>query len=643
MITRIKILLAVLLSLITFTKYTGAVPGFVNSFEKARGEFLTKYSGGCSDEDYKTAEAAAFTPSWTEAENFTPTGDEQIVINTETWKMTEIVFSSEKSYSNPVEEVEVTLILTGCGRRYEIPCFWNGGNEWRARFACPIAGEYRIETMATNPLDAGLNGNAFKVVCTEYSGELDVYKHGFVTTSAGEKYFTYNDGTPFFYLGDTHWSLGDETAEMVKIITAKRAEQGFTVFQSEPIGASFDMTDGITDADIAGFLSYDEKFDIIANAGLTHANAEFFFPAYMSNLINNHGGFSDTLLTDGDTSGYDLSDTAKDYLKKAARYWVARYGAYPVMWTLGQETDADFYASDTNHPEWNSANNPYKLLAEYIAEYDCYDHPLSAHQENAGKTTATNSVFNDVKEHNWFAAQWSPSKTGKCNYEITRDYWYNSCGKPVIDYEGSYCGLWTKNYGARMQGWVAYLSGMYGYGWGGHDTWSYLNIYDEENDSSDGVDTITSEEKKAATWETSLEYESSYQVGYMRNFLETTGWYNLIPRFDDSTYFVPCTDVYSVFASNEDNTEGVIYFYSFTDASIGEKPNAKLFGGVLTGTIGNLVPNGKYSYEWFNPVTGEYGGEGSFKATSSGTYYIGDRLCDGETVATDMVYHFTLK
>ena len=64
-----------------------------------------------------------------------------------------------------------------------------------------------------------------------------------------------------------------------------------------------------------------------------------------------------------------------------------------------------------------------------------------------------------------------------------------------------------------------------------------------------------------ATWQDSLEYASSYQVGYMRDFFENTEWYNLIPRFDNRAYFVSANNVYYLYASNENNTEIVVYFY----------------------------------------------------------------------------------
>ena len=64
---------------------------------------------------------------------------------------------------------------------------------------------------------------------------------------------------------------------------------------------------------------------------------------------------------------------------------------------------------------------------------------------------------------------------------------------------------------------------MYGYGWGGHDTWAYLTNYNEDAPIDDGVDIVTAEQKQAATWQDSLEYPSAYQVGYMRDFLGGTG------------------------------------------------------------------------------------------------------------------------
>ena len=639
---------AMLFSTTTLTSFASdgageGTPAIINTVEEIAGiviNYLAKLINNITGADETNIPSATVNPhSWLEYDG-EPIENPEQTLSARTWVANEIAFESEKSYANPFGDVDVELLLWGNGRLYKIPAFWDGGNVWKIRFACPSAGEWYFRTVCTDESNLSLNGRTGKVICSEYSGEHDIYKHGFITTNAGEKYFTYDDGTPFFWLGDTHWSLGDETVDMVKTICDQRVSQGFTVYQSEPIGAKFDFTNGITQEDMADLADYDEKFAVIAEHGLVHANAQFFFSYFIEPMISNNGGFN----------GSDLSDSAKAYIEKACRYWVARYGAYPVVWTLGQEVDNDFYWSETNHPEWGLDNNPYKLVAEYIAKYDAYDHPLSAHMENVGSTSvygngegatdeckvyfkdAMPSAFRDVKSHNFYAVQWHTSKTEQSNFCIEKDCWYNSQGKPAINYEGQYCYLWTKNFGSRMQGWSAYLNGMYGYGWGGQDTWSYLNVYSEDTDSSDGVDTITSEEKINATWQDALEYESSYQVGYMRGFLESNEWHNLIPRFNNKAYFVPASNVYYAYASNESNTEIVVYFYSFTDESVAQNVNTKFYGGIKTGTVGNLVPNASYTYQWFDPISGEYSEKYEFTATRFGTHYIGDR-----PQATDMV------
>ena len=619
-------------------------PAVIHTFERLTGLFVSVFARQWNritgKDEADIPKAAVSAPSRGSCDENFVIENAEISATAQTWVMQEFVFESEKTYADPFNDVNMDVALYGNGRMYTVPAFWDGGNVWRVRLVCPSAGTWYFETTCTDTANTALHNRTGKIICTDYDGEYDIYKHGFVTTAAGEKYFTYEDGTPFFWLGDTHWSLGGESAEMVTTICRQRASQGFTVIQSEPIDEKFDFSDGITEADMEGLHRYDEKFAIIAQHGFVHANAQFFFPYSMEVLIRNFGGV---------TENGDLSEAVKSYLEKISRYWVARYAAYPVVWTLGQEVDNDFYWNDTTHPEWNYKNNPYKLVAEYVAQYDAYDHPLSAHQENVGATAcygngkdaadtakvyhkgAAASCFRDVKAHDFYAAQWNPSKTEQSDFRAEKDYWFNSQGKPAINYEGQYCYLWTKNFGARMQGWLAFLNGMYGYGWGGHDTWSYLNIYDEENDSSDGVDTITSEEKINATWQDSLEYASSYQVGYMRNFFSETQWQNLIPRFDNKAYFVRATNVYYAYASNADNTEIVIYFYSFTEDGVAENANTKGYGGIKTGTVGNLIPDADYVYTWFDPISGEIADTGEFTASCFGTHYLGEK-----PQATDM-------
>lgn len=94
-----------------------------------------------------------------------------------------------------------------------------------------------------------------------------------------------------------------------------------------------------------------------------------------------------------------------DDLARLCRYWAARYGAYPVLWTLSQECDNDYYYGTTGQFVFTAETNPWKKVAQYLHSYDPYQHPLSAHQENSANTLASNSAFRSVEGHNWWAAQ----------------------------------------------------------------------------------------------------------------------------------------------------------------------------------------------------------------------------------------------
>ena len=580
------------------------------------------------------------------------------VTEAETWVANELVLASDKWYDDCFNAADVDLTLTNGEVTYKIPGFWDGENVWRVRFVCPTSGVWTYTTECTDTTNAGLHNVTGAVVCTEYTGDLDIYKHGFVKTDSNKKYFTYADGTPFFYLGDTHWGLGTETIDMVKTISTLRAEQGYTVYQSEPIGAKFNLVDGFSANDISGFREMDEKFKIIADNGLVHANAQFIFPDKMSDLIKNNGGYSDTLLhseikyktgdknkgDNVDENGYlldengnkikftaelyEISDEVKAYLEKISRYWVARYSAYPVMWTLGQEVDRDFFWTQKNnpsHPDWGTANNPYHDVAEYMYKYDPYKHPLSAHQEGSSYTDAQNSTFRNIKGHTWYAAQWKPSLTTESLHTKAKIFNEYGQGKPVINYEPYYVYLQTKNFGGRAQAWMSFLSGFAGHAYGAQDTWCYTNSYVEDTKSNDGVDDITSEEKINATWQDALTYDASFQMLYMKAFLTGTvgQWYELIPRFDDTNYLVRDEGAYAVMASTADNGKIVVYFYNFSDNTIAQYPNSPAHGSA-TGTLKNLSANTEYNYMWFNPITNTKS-YGSFTSTAQGTWDIPEK------------------
>jgi hypothetical protein len=241
-----------------------------------------------------------------------------------------------------------------------------------------------------------------------------------------------------------------------------------------------------------------------------------------------------------------------------------------------------------------------------MIKYDPYHHPLSAHQENTGHTTASNSSFKNIPGHNWYAVQWSPAKSSQLDFKAPKNYWNSETRKPIINYEGCYDHLWTLEFGARQQGWTAFLNGMYGHGYGAADIWLYNGTYDMASATIRDGDTISVEEKKIK-WNNSVNFPAANQLGFMHQFFQTLEWWNLTPRFDDPLWFSNNGSFYSIASKN--NELYVAYFYNRSNKNC----------GTLKG-----LENVPYKAQWFNPITGDYNPSVTI-TIKDGTYNIGNK------------------
>ncbi len=584
---------------------------------------------GCEQQaENKQTPSATSTPVQTP----TPTNPPKDVVEktdytTEQWIAVDISFNANKDVNNITStELDVTFKNRSTGTTLKMPGFWDGGKAWKVRFAPTECGIWDYETVTTGE-DIGISGIKGTLAANAYKGDLAIYKHGFVKTQENTKYFVYADGTPFFYLGDTHWAMALEefSDNHFKYIVDRRAAQGFTVYQSEPIGAKFSVDDGrIMANDVKAFQDYDRYFQYIAQKGLVHANAQLLFPTAATNLF-------------------------KQNIRSLTRYWVARYAAYPVMWTLAQEVD------DGVGVVPSGLEGVFVDMCKYIDEFDPYNNPLSAHQLNATKIgclgdvkvsgidfgysdfdtkqtdrnkTNKKSIFYDVEGHTWWASQWRPVVHTQYNFDIPKDYWENGQGKPIVDYESRYHKLSAGDYGARVQAWIAYLSGMYGYGYGALDMWyyNYEGSYISGYDSFDGITKTTKSEKQNTTWEDMIDAPISNEMTYLRGFFENIGWWNLTPDFDDGNAFKKVEGKNGYYAAAYLNNEVyVVYLYNMNTHSAGK--------------LVNMDKNATYVAQWFNTSTGQYTLiDDNLKADENGEYDIPKK-----PVATDMILLVTKK
>jgi hypothetical protein len=131
-------------------------------------------------------------------------------------------------YVNPYASLEPYAQLRGPeGTARKLPLFWDGGRQWKMRFSPDQPGGWSWKVISK---DAGLNGASGEFVCVRSR------LHGGIKAMEGYPYhFARQDGTPFWWYGDTNWSIyGYEPRQNmgrkeVKDYVKLRARQGFNV------------------------------------------------------------------------------------------------------------------------------------------------------------------------------------------------------------------------------------------------------------------------------------------------------------------------------------------------------------------------------------------------------------------------------
>lgn len=159
----------------------------------------------------------------------------KLKLRTEANVMVEQSFTASFPHVDPFNEVRLDVIFFDPqGRELRVPAFWDGGNVWKVRYASPIVGTHLFHTECSDPHDKGLQGIKGTVDVTPYLGKNPLYIHGPLHVSDNHRFLEHQDGTPFFWLGDTWWmglSHRMHWPEDFQKLAADRKEKGFNVIQ----------------------------------------------------------------------------------------------------------------------------------------------------------------------------------------------------------------------------------------------------------------------------------------------------------------------------------------------------------------------------------------------------------------------------
>ncbi len=495
-------------------------------------------------------------------------------ILTNVYKRCEIVLESTKQYDNPFMDVDIDATFTHSdGTVIKIPGFWNGENQWKVRFSAEKEGLWQYEVVCSDKNNTSLfdKGTINALPCLNPKTELE--KHGYVRLEEGKKHFVYNDGTPFFYLADTHWMMPDferlhqcnypgcSCGNQFKHLADDRIKKGFTVYQTYFWGSRIQKTS----AGAEGWWTDDTYTKINPNA----------FNSTMDKMIEYlaDNGITVALGFGTHHSTVRMYNYNIEPMKKFARYCVARYACYPVIWITGQEVN-DFD---------KEAYKCWMPVGATVMECDGFNRPNGAHMHAVAYETDQIQNLGNQPWHQWWTVQ-----AGHGGYDllVSRYYYkgYYNDKKMFVEtesqYEDVYCNGFCGHDASRLSAWQALQSGSGGFTYGATGIW--VLSWDQKKEPA-------MVNYSPDSWYSGIDRPGSDQVSYMKKFYDYVKWYELEPSFDHTYGNFDDRNHIAISHKGDD----VFVYYFFTKSAD-------------TGYFTSLCPNTSYKARLFDTIAGKF-------------------------------------
>ncbi len=498
----------------------------------------------------------------------------ELPLKTATNQFVEITLNASENYSDPFNDIEVDAIFTDpLGKQSKVPAFWAGGKIWKIRFSSPLEGTYHFSTVCSKNTDRGLNNVKGEVEIKKYKGNNPLLLHGAIKIADDKRHFAYQDGTPFFWMGDTWWmGLTKRLVwpDDVRLLASDRIKKGFNVVQI-----------------IAGLYPDMPAFDPRGEneAGFPwEANYASIRPAYFDDADNKiiylaEQGIAPCIVG---AWGYHLPYLGVDKMKKHWRYLIARWGALPVVWCAAGETTMPFYLSKDKKADEEFLKNGWTEVIQYVKETDPYKRILSTHAAYQCRTTRSSITKPELLDFDM-------QQTGHGNVASQQaaqalDGWRDKPVMPVMSGESRYEALAIPKplpaEAPRQAFWAhAVNSGLAGHTYGANGIWQLNGINKPYGKSPGGNNWGTT------PWNEAMKLPGSTQIGAARKLIESIpGWNSFQPAPEMITQWTASdTAVLAVTAGNQ---SALAYLPS-------------------PGTIAITLPAHGQQYRafWFNPIT----------------------------------------
>ena len=544
---------------------------------------LPIFSHACTDVPQTTAvspttsSSAMEEPSPTPVPTITasPTATPEPLPEVTQWSMFEEAIQLSGAYTDEQKYLEITVtaeFIGPDGQEVAVHGFWDGDSTWRVRFAPGQLGEwaYSIHAFNTQGEIATANGRFNTIPPTPALLENNPNYRGFLQLSENGRYFTYADGTPFFWMGGTAWRAneiamsfvpqpddeGPDVAEFTTYLDNRQAK-GFSVIQV-----------------VAGFPS---EFERVNEGGATYL--ELFTvinPENFQWLDRRLEAILDRGMVPVIIGQWELAVgiMTPEELQQYWQYLIARTQAYNVIWIVTGEYGLEENLDDV------------RALGAFIETQNTTHHLVTVHPTPNEPFPSFSSA-----EHFWGESWLDFHMHQTWDTAAVRETMLMDYGRmppaPAVNAEAGYDGMriWDRER-VRQEAWTTYMSGAAGYTYGANGIWNW----------NDGC--CDEEPQAPPRWYDAIDLPSSNDMQRLVDFFAPLPWWNLAPTdglTDDGYVLATPGERYIIYLPNLTlETESARW--------LGLTKRAKMETAVRL-NLRNIT--GTFTVSWFNPATGE--------------------------------------
>ena len=427
----------------------------------------------------------------------------------------EWAYVSGKAYRDPFNDLELSIAFTDPqGKEHQVPAFWAGDQAWRIRYSPAAPGRYIYRTVCSDASNPDLHDRRGSMEVSPYAGDNPLRKHGPIRVAGDRLHFEHEDGTPFFWLGDTWW-MGLchrlRWPDDFQSLATDRVKKGFTVVQIVaglyPDMPAFDQRG----ANEAGF-PWEKDYSRINPHYFDMADARIQDLAERGIAPCIVGGW-----------GYFLKFMGAAKLKQHWRYLVARWGAYPVFWCLAGEGTMPYYLSTTKDQDAVTQKTGWTDIAKYVRRIDPYHHPVTIHPGLTARDTVDDqSVLDfDMLQTGHSGGKSYPKTIDNVTGDLRR-----SPRMPVLVGEVNYEGILdgSRQEVQRFVFWASTLSGAGGHTYGADGIWQVNTAKQPYGPSPYGGCW------GGPPWDVAARLPGSEQLGVAKRLLSRYPWWRLEPH-----------------------------------------------------------------------------------------------------------------